>query len=183
MQTGPQSPAKGYTATELLIVMAVLGLLAAIALPSFSSLIERQRLQTRVHLLTAHLALARSMAIMRRTAVSVCPSADGTMCGTDSNWSAGWILFADPANAGQPSSALSVLRVEQHATTQSLSVTSTAGRPLIRFMPDGRSDGSNATISLCIQSERVADVVINNSGRARSVRYPAMQSCPAPAQT
>ncbi|WP_259739915.1 prepilin-type N-terminal cleavage/methylation domain-containing protein [Xanthomonas campestris pv. campestris] len=34
MQTGPQSPAKGYTATELLIVMAVLGLLAAIALPS-----------------------------------------------------------------------------------------------------------------------------------------------------
>ncbi|MEQ7359547.1 prepilin-type N-terminal cleavage/methylation domain-containing protein [Xanthomonas campestris pv. campestris] len=60
MQTGPQSPAKGYTATELLIVMAVLGLLAAIALPSFSSLIERQRLQTRVHLLTAHLALARS---------------------------------------------------------------------------------------------------------------------------
>ncbi|WVL66909.1 GspH/FimT family protein [Xanthomonas campestris pv. campestris] len=91
--------------------------------------------------------------------------------------------FADPANAGQPSSALSVLRVEQHATTQSLSVTSTAGRPLIRFMPDGRSGGSNATISLCIQSERVADIVINNSGRARSVRYPVMQSCPAPAQT
>ncbi|MEB1635402.1 GspH/FimT family protein, partial [Xanthomonas campestris pv. campestris] len=87
------------------------------------------------------------------------------------------------ANAGQPSSALSVLRVEQHATTQSLSVTSTAGRPLIRFMPDGRSGGSNATISLCIQSERVADIVINNSGRARSVRYPVMQSCPAPAQT
>ncbi|PPT73838.1 prepilin-type cleavage/methylation domain-containing protein [Xanthomonas arboricola pv. populi] len=183
MQKGLESCARGYTAVELLIVMAVLGLLAAIALPNFNGLIERQRMQTRIHLLTAHLALARSMAIMRRTAVSVCPSADGTMCRTDSNWSAGWILFADPSNQGQPSSALSILRVERHPTKQRLSITSTAGRPLIRFMPDGRSGGSNATISLCIRAAQVADVVINNSGRARSVRYASARSCPAPTGT
>ena len=119
MQAGPHSCAKGYTVVELLIVMAIVGIVAAVGLPSFRTLIEWQRAQTRVHLLTAHLAMARSLAVMHRIPVSVCPSGDGDSCRPDRDWSRGWILFRDPMRSGQPLEAASILRLSttRQATT------------------------------------------------------------------
>ncbi|MBO9740647.1 GspH/FimT family pseudopilin [Xanthomonas axonopodis pv. begoniae] len=179
MDAAGYSSARGYTAVQLLIVMAVIGIGAAIGMPSFKSLIEWQRATTRVHLLTTHLAMARSSAITHGEPVSICPSTDGARCRTDRDWSRGWILFRDPERGGQPLSAASVIRVEQASSTGDLDVTSTVGRSIVRFLPNGRSSGTNITISLCSNARRLADVVVNNSGRARTVRYTNSVSCTA----
>ncbi|MBB4596144.1 GspH/FimT family pseudopilin [Xanthomonas arboricola] len=170
---------KGYTAVQLMIVMAIIGIMAAIGLPSFKGLTEWQRAQARVHLLTAHLAMARSLAITHHLPVSVCPSVDGASCRPDSDWGQGWILFKDPARSGQPADAGSILRVEQYAASEGISITGTIGRSLVRFLPNGRNSGTNITISLCTRAQRLADVIVNNSGRTRSIRYRQPTSCPA----
>ncbi|MBB4130220.1 GspH/FimT family pseudopilin [Xanthomonas sp. 3075] len=174
-----RSCTKGYTAVELLIVMALIGIMATICLPSFRTLIEWQRAQTRVHLLTGHLAMARSLAITHRIPVSVCPSIDGASCRSEREWSQGWILFKDPQRSGQPADVHSIVRVEQYAASDNISITGTIGRSLVRFLPNGRNSGSNITISLCTRAQRLADVIVNNSGRTRSVRYRQPTSCSA----
>ncbi|NIK34451.1 prepilin-type N-terminal cleavage/methylation domain-containing protein [Xanthomonas arboricola] len=179
MDAAAHSSAKGYTAVQLLIVMAIIGIGAAIGMPSFQGLLEWQRAKTRVHLLTAHLAMARSLAVTQGAPVSICPSADGTSCQLDRDWSYGWILFKDPERDGQPPHAASILRVEHVSATGGIDITSTVGRSIVRFLPNGRSSGTNITISLCSNARRLADVVVNNSGRARTVRYTSSVSCAA----
>ncbi|KER84684.1 GspH/FimT family pseudopilin [Xanthomonas arboricola] len=179
MKAVTRSCTKGYTAVQLMIVMAIIGIMAAIGLLNFRALIEWQRAQARVHVLTAHLAMARSLAVTHRLPVSVCPSVDGANCRPDSDWGQGWILFKDPTRNGQPADADSILRVEQYAASENISITGTIGRSLVRFLPNGRNSGTNITISLCTRAQRLADVIVNNSGRTRSVRYRQPTACPA----
>ncbi|WP_172637412.1 GspH/FimT family protein, partial [Xanthomonas citri] len=88
-------------------------------------------------------------------------------------------LFKDPGRDGQPPSAASVVRVEHDFATGGIDIVSTAGRSIVRFLPNGRSSGTNITISLCSNARRLADVVVNNSGRARTVRYTSPTGCAA----
>ncbi|NIJ79609.1 GspH/FimT family pseudopilin [Xanthomonas cannabis] len=180
MEAVTRSSARGYTAVQLLVVMAVIAITSAIGLPSFQSVLEWHRATTRVHLLTAHLAMARSLAITQRVPISMCPSADGATCRPDRVWSKGWILFKDPDRHGQPAQSDAILRITQYPATGDIDVTSSLGRPVVRFLPSGRSSGTNITISLCSNAKRLADVVVNNAGRARAVRYAMPTSCTQP---
>lgn len=72
----------GFTMTELLLVVAVLGILAALAVPSFRSLTQSQQAKTASFELFASLSLARSEAIKRNGNVTVTPVAG--------EWQAGW---------------------------------------------------------------------------------------------
>lgn len=92
---GVRSLGRGWTTMELLAVTAVLAVLAGLSVPAVERWISRQRLQTVALALQADMALARSMAMQRRGVVTVCPSVDGRFCKASSNWSEGWISFAD----------------------------------------------------------------------------------------
>ncbi|WP_372381843.1 GspH/FimT family pseudopilin [Xanthomonas sp. NCPPB 1068] len=162
---------------QLLVVMAVIAITSAIGLPSFQSALEWQRTTTRVHVLTTYLAMARSLAVAQRMPVSVCPSADGSSCRTDGDWSRGWLLFKDPGRNGQPVDASSILKVEHYPAADGIEATATLGRPVVRFLPSGLSSGTNITISLCSNARRLADVVVNNTGRARTMSYTTPSSC------
>lgn len=59
----------GFTITELLIVITIVGVLATIALPSFKSLTESQRVRNASYELHTILSLARSEAIKRNNDV------------------------------------------------------------------------------------------------------------------
>ena len=57
---------KGFTAIELLVTIAILGVLAAIAAPSFKPLIERWKVRQVTEELQSTFYVARSEAIARR---------------------------------------------------------------------------------------------------------------------
>ncbi len=75
--------------------LTVLGILVAIAVPSFRSVTANSRTAASTNDLVTALNLARSEALRRSSSVAVCASANLTTCSGSSNWATGWIAYED----------------------------------------------------------------------------------------
>lgn len=166
--------AVGFTLIELMITLAVIAVVTTIGLPALTQTLQRTRIATASHSLSATLASARSTAVMRREAVSVCPIDARQRCRMDGVWEDGWMMFRDSGRTGQPASANDILRISD-PLDETLILRTTSGRHRARFQPDGRSTGSTLTLSLCSAADGrvLSRVVLNNWGRARTERSPA----------
>jgi type IV fimbrial biogenesis protein FimT len=87
--------ATGFTLMDLLVTLTVLGILVAVGIPSFSSVIRNNRIAAHTNELVAALTYARSEAMKRGDVVAVCPSEDGETCADSNDWSTGWFVFVD----------------------------------------------------------------------------------------
>lgn len=168
---------RGYTLVEITIVTAVITTISTLALPTFNDVIERQRVSSVLHSLSAHLANARNTAITRGTSISVCPSADGESCTGHYDWSEGWITYRDGNKLGKPETTDSILQYENAATRAPMQLLSSAGRRAIRFSADGRSAGSNLRIKVCNRGQVLGEVIVNNLGRIRTSRPSSYMPC------
>lgn len=86
----------GFTLTELLTALTVMGVLMAVAVPGMQSVVANNRRVTMTNEMAYAMRIARSEAIARNIQVTVCPSTEGLSCDGD-DWGDGWIVFTDPA--------------------------------------------------------------------------------------
>jgi len=87
---------QGFSLIELMVTLSIAGILMSIAAPSFIAMTERNRIVTYTNSFMGSLSFARSEAIRRGRAVTVCSSDDATACG--GSWNDGWIVVdADAA--------------------------------------------------------------------------------------
>src|SRR6185503_740669 len=109
---------RGFSIIELVIVATIVGVLAAMAMPTLGSLVRDQRIKTAVSDINASIIYARSEAIKRNTTVAICAkNADGSGCGNTTNWGVGWIGFGDQDGDREPGAVTGYLQ-EQEATTR-----------------------------------------------------------------
>lgn len=92
----------GFTIIELIAVMVIASILAAIAIPSFQDFVKDNRISAHTNELITDFHFARTESIKRNRRVTVCKSANGATCDVadNLNWTQGWITFVDngPAN-------------------------------------------------------------------------------------
>lgn len=81
----PHAP--GFTLVELLVVVSLLAVLAALAAPSMRSMVASQRVRTTASDLHLALVKARSEALKRNASVTLRPA-------NASDWASGWQIVA-----------------------------------------------------------------------------------------
>ena len=82
----------GFTLYELMITMAVAGIILSFGVPGFTSFIQNNRAATHTNDLVTALNLGRSEATRRGAPVVVCTSLDGATCSASNDWSDGWVV-------------------------------------------------------------------------------------------
>jgi len=91
----------GFTIVELMVVVAILGILAALAAPSFTETIRRYRVNAITDDLSSSIQLARSEAIRRRLQVGLTRTMGcGVPLATVNDWNCGWNVFVDVDGTG-----------------------------------------------------------------------------------
>lgn len=144
----------GFTAIELMVVVAIVAVLAALAGPSFTPLIERWRVRSATENLTSSLYFARSEAIKRGGGIAI----DAT-----GGWDQGWKVTHTQNGATtdlQLIAAPSKLALVQSNTKTKLLVDrwgmlseTDGGAPAaMSFLlkPKGKTDTDYSALRLCV---------------------------------
>lgn len=166
--------AKGLTLIELLVSLALLGILSALALPSYRQMIQTQSADRLRDDLFAALTSARNQAMTLGLPVAICSAAnpftaqpaDLSCASPGKNWSAGWFVFIDLNEDRKHQPDERVLSVyEDTPVDVDLGYTLNYG---IRFDRQGRSRGSNGTFKIRQGSiDYFECVVLSATGRLR----------------
>ncbi len=86
----------GFTLTELIVTMAIVGILVGIGVPSYRYVTTSNRMSSEINGLLSDLQYARSEAIREGTTIIVCPTTDGATCAAaTTTWSTGWLVYSD----------------------------------------------------------------------------------------
>ena len=130
----------GFNLLEMMAALAVLGILLATGVPSFTQMIRDNRVVADTNEIVVAISAARSEAVKRGLPTAVCarsgPTSDVCKTGTENDWSSGWLIFADPAGtAGVIDTGDEIL--QRFGPSPSGVSVLTNDRPVVRFAPTG----------------------------------------------
>jgi len=171
----------GITLIELVIALAIAGLLVGIAMPYYGDWIAEYQVMNFARDLAGNMNTARSEAIKRGIRVNVCKSANRRQCTSGGDWAQGFVVHVDVDHDGQIDAGESALRVGETAPPR---ITARGNGPIAdyvsytsmgsaRLLNGGLQMG---TLTVCRSGQKAVDIVLAHSGRARIQKTAAM--CP-----
>ena len=173
----PISPNRhgGFTAIELMVVVAIVAILAALAGPSFTPLIESWRTRQAAEGLESSLYFARSEAIKRggNVIIQKTPNnTDGcTLAPGVTDWGCGWSVCADDNANGTCETAEILQRFNMPSNTQ---VTRSAGAGTIQFNRWGLVAGAFLGFAIVPENKSITNpaargICMSSGGRIRLI--------------
>lgn len=167
----------GFTIMELMIVVTIIGVLGAMALPGLKEWNRNAARTAAVSEFLGSMHLARSESVKRNVRVGMCPTTDATdpdaKCAGEKDWAIGWLVFVDTngdMDRGVDEEVLGAL----DAINPAFSLSSTNGDIALAFRPNGRMETSNleATTDFSLCDERGPEqgrvISVSTSGRPQS---------------
>jgi type IV fimbrial biogenesis protein FimT len=150
-QSCRRAKAEGFTLVEVMVVIVLAAILMALALPSFSGLMERFRVEGVAAALTASMIHARSEAVRRGQTVTIQPR-EGC---SGKDWSCGWDTVAgkdatqETLRRQDPDSRVTVIKSSAGSLTfDAMGHSSLAG---FGVHPVGNDASPNA-VALCVST-------------------------------
>ncbi|MDR0215761.1 MAG: GspH/FimT family pseudopilin [Comamonas sp.] len=148
---------RGFTTIELLVTVTVLAVLAAVATPSFTPLIERWQVRQVSEELQSTLYFARSEALKRGGGITILRNSSTDNCtisDTDTSaWNCGWVVFVDKNSNGTRDSGDEVLQQiapPSHVKVKLTSIDSSTGQ-------------DNGSLSKPVQIDRWGQLTSNST--------------------
>jgi type IV fimbrial biogenesis protein FimT len=169
-----------FTLLEMMITIAIMAILVTMGVPAFVEFSQKQAISAAINSLHNDLLLARSHAIYEDVPVVACPGAAPSGCTDSTQWSDGWIVFAD-SNADRAMQVNETV-IRSGMAIEHMVIQSSRGRTSFRFYPDGSTPGSNGSVSFCGPGgpELARKLVISNLGRIRRDDATGMDSSKCP---
>jgi len=164
----PIVPANGFTLLELLVVVAISGILLGVGVPAMGALIERNQFKAEVSAVHRAVELSRSMAVYRGEAISLCPLDNLGNC--SDQWSNSLSIFADTDRSGSLDENEVIIKVLPALSGDSSNLMRDFNRSsAVMFYPSGSAFGRNGTMKICLRStpNLSATIIISGSGRIR----------------
>jgi type IV fimbrial biogenesis protein FimT len=153
--SGGLSQSGGFSLTELMTVVAILGVMLLVGVPGMLNLIRDARLSAQTDQFIGFLSEARMAAVKQRINFTVCPAADAdtaSACSTAaSDWSKGALIWNGTA----------VVRRLVFPEGMTIAYAQTA----IVFTETLGGATSAATITLCVAGRKQQAIQVTASGR------------------
>lgn len=167
--------ARGFTLPELITTLTVLGILTALAYPSFANLLRQSRVETAVEILQTALQRTRQQAIVVNGRANLAP--------TEGDWQRGWELYLDSNHNGKRDDDESLLQigdsfhpeVKVHANMPVRRYVSYLGSGESRLSSGYRGGAFQAgRFSICpVEAGSGYELVLARGGRVRKATLPA----------
>ena len=173
---------QGMTIIELMVVIAIAGILVGLAIPSMKSVIDNQRLSAANNDLISSLIYARSEAVRQKKHVTVCASSNAMTCNIGktgiSDWSNGWIVFANTSSTTltrNPGTEPLLRVVAAPKGLSSLTLSINNGAPaVLSYRPNGSignvANNQEKLFTACDSrgSSSARSTLINRTGRPKA---------------
>ncbi|WP_093076641.1 GspH/FimT family pseudopilin [Variovorax sp. OV084] len=160
LRRGPQS---GFTIVELMTVIVIVGVLAAVAIPSLRDILINQRLAATASDLVSTLNIARMEAIKQSQTVKVTP--------VTSDWNKGWAIST---TSGSTTTTLRTYEKLDPSVVRDTSLGDGFSNA-VTYDPNGFARdattgkfGGNGCLTFKADTKRRMSVIISASGRPRS---------------
>jgi type IV fimbrial biogenesis protein FimT len=139
---------RGFSLLELIVTLAVMGILLGMGLPSFTEQIKEQKSEQVINRLYTILQQTRHQAVSQRQATTICKTSDFSTCG--GNWGEGILVFTDNNLDGRRDDGETIhLTINDLFDEGNLHWRSFGNKSYLQFLPTGATNYQNGTFTYC----------------------------------